>query len=203
MVSERVPFSADDLADYAGMRLKEVSDGIKHFEKLGMLQMDQNLGAWAVPSWHDRQFESDDVTKRTMKHRSNERLRNVSTSAEGTPLDPGRNGPETETETETEKRNAQRTRPADDRFGQVWEIYPRKVEKQRALRAFVARLRAGASFDDLQAATTHYAESVAGQDPKYIKHAATFFGPDEPFRDYVDPPKAPGISYDAPKPVLR
>ena len=85
MVSDRLAFSWDDLADYAGMKVKAVERGTDTMRDLGMLEFDPNLGAWFVPKWNDRQYESDDVTLRTAKHRSNDARRNVPTSSVGTP----------------------------------------------------------------------------------------------------------------------
>lgn len=95
MVSEKVAYSWHDLADFAGMRLRDVERGTALFSEMGMIEFDRDLGAWRVPKWNDRQFESDLVTERTRKHRSNEHGRNVPTLPVGTP-------PETEAETDRE-----------------------------------------------------------------------------------------------------
>lgn len=91
LVSEREPMDPHDLADIAAMPVKDVAAALPRFELAGMLHHDTNLDCWAVTAWHDRQYESDDVTKRTAKHRSKERSNPV----------PG-NAPDTETETETD-----------------------------------------------------------------------------------------------------
>lgn len=97
MVSERHAYDWNDLADYAGVKLRVVEEGTARMSDLGMLVYDDRIGAWCVRAWSDRQFESDDVTARTRKHRerSTEQDGNVPTSAVGTP-------PETEAETESE-----------------------------------------------------------------------------------------------------
>jgi hypothetical protein len=91
MVSEFHGFENADLADYAGMTPKAVSDGAQLLESFGMISYDQDIHAWYVPAWNDRQFESDDVTARTAKHR----FKNVPNAFPGTP-------PETEADTETD-----------------------------------------------------------------------------------------------------
>lgn len=75
--------------------------------------------------------------------------------------------------------------PFETEFNKLWESYPRKLEKKKALKAYTARRRGGSSHDDLLTATKNYAEACKGKDQKYIKHAATFLGPDEPWRDYT------------------
>jgi hypothetical protein len=73
---------------------------------------------------------------------------------------------------------------ADD-FAAVWSTYPRKVDRAKALKAYSAQRKAGVSADDLMAATKFYAEATVGTEPRFIKHGATFFGPDRPFAEFV------------------
>lgn len=94
-IAEDVAMSWDDLSDYAGMKLRDVEQAIDLMHELGMIRWDAMVGTWYVPAWHDRQYETDDTTQRTRKHRSNEDGRNVPTSSVGT-------SPETEAETDTE-----------------------------------------------------------------------------------------------------
>ena len=72
MVSERSPVTTEDLADIAALKRSEVEAGMAYFDREGMIEMDPNLGAYCVTSFLERQFESDDVTSRTRKHRSKE-----------------------------------------------------------------------------------------------------------------------------------
>ena len=76
----------------------------------------------------------------------------------------------------------------DDDFEAVWTAYPRKLEKAKALKAYTARRKAGASREDLLAATKHYAGSVRSTVPKYVKLGATFYGPNRPFSDWIAGP---------------
>jgi hypothetical protein len=94
LVSERQPMDERDLAHLASVPRAEVHKALQAMEAAGMIALDDNIGAWCVTKWADRQFESDNVTERTRKHRSNDDDRNVPTSLVGTP-------PETETETDT------------------------------------------------------------------------------------------------------
>lgn len=79
-----------------------------------------------------------------------------------------------------------------DEFEQMWSGYPRKIEKAKAYRAWQARIREGYDAAAMTAAVDNYRTATLGRDPTYIKHAATFFGPDKPFLDY-----AHGIPADA------
>lgn len=67
LVSESEPMDAADLADLAGMPVRDVRLALDQMERSGMIH--RNGEAWHVTHWHDRQFESDDVTGRTRRHR--------------------------------------------------------------------------------------------------------------------------------------
>lgn len=97
------PIDAEDLADIAGMNAREVRAVMPKFEDAHLVERRPD-GAWWVPKFAGRQFESDDVTTRTAKHRSNKQRRNVPTTPVGTP-------PETEADTETENSKSARTEP--------------------------------------------------------------------------------------------
>ena len=73
------------------------------------------------------------------------------------------------------------------RFEQIWQAYPRKKEKAAAYKAYKARLSDGFSEDELETAVKRYADDCKSMhtEERYIKHAATFFGPNTPFADYL------------------
>lgn len=84
MVSEWHALADDELASYADVPLKLVQKALPKMVDFGMIERDENLGAWHVNNWDRRQFESDDVTARTSKHRSKELDRNVPSPFVGT-----------------------------------------------------------------------------------------------------------------------
>lgn len=96
LIGERSPATDDDLVDLAALTKREVTKGLAYFKEAGMLTFDELLGAWAVTAWETRQFESDDVGKRTAKVRSNGTRKNVPKNVPT--LLPG-TSPETEAET--------------------------------------------------------------------------------------------------------
>lgn len=137
LVSEREPMDEHDLADLAATPVKEVRKALEAMEASGMVVRDP-AGIWSVPKWNERQFETDNTTERTRKHRSNEQRRNVPTSSVGTP-------PESETETDTYRRrlvthDANGTRPDDDDLSteipdDVWTHYAElKLGQQHNIR---------------------------------------------------------------------
>lgn len=98
-----------------------------------------------------------------------------------------------------------------DDFEQFWQNYPRKIAKKEAYRAWTARLKGGALPGDMVSAAEHYAEYCEQRhaETQYIKHAATFLGPDLHFRDYITgipepvkipPPRTNGAARASPSP---
>ena len=82
-----------------------------------------------------------------------------------------------------------------DDFLEFWAVYPRKVEKGKALKAWRARLRErledgqAITPEVLQRAAAHYAEHCQGNgtEQRYIKHPASFLSKDQPFAEYLVP----------------
>lgn len=72
-------------------------------------------------------------------------------------------------------------------FDAAWAEYPRKTARKRALRAYIAARRKGVTAQGLLIAVQNYARERRGQDQAYTMHGATFFGPDERWRDYGYP----------------
>ena len=79
-------------------------------------------------------------------------------------------------------------------FESFWQEYPRKKEKKRAYRAWKAALNKKAEPQQLITAAKHYFYHTTTErtDQKYIKHPSTFLGPDEPWREWLEPPKIGG-----------
>lgn len=59
-----------------------------------------------------------------------------------------------------------------EEFERFWKVYPRKVDKKAALRAWKAALKKpGVTNELLVAKAAEYAEDTQGEEPKHIKHA--------------------------------
>ena len=85
----------------------------------------------------------------------------------------------------TKERGIQRKDNTNALFGQVWETYPRKTNRKGAEAAFIARLGEGITVEQLTEATQNYAQFRRGQDPNFTMLGATFYGPNERWRDYL------------------
>lgn len=84
---------------------------------------------------------------------------------------------------------------ADADFENAWKAYPKRAggnPKARALKAWHARRKEGASVEDLTAGVMRYAEFVrttGKQNTEFVMQAATFFGPYRQFLEPWNPPQ--------------
>lgn len=76
----------------------------------------------------------------------------------------------------------------EEEFDIIWKLYPRKLNRKGAFRAYQATRRRDATPRDLWHATKFYAETVAGKPLDVVLHGSTFFGPNERWRDYLAGP---------------
>ncbi len=142
-------------------------------------------GKFAPHNWSGRQFQSDVSTDRVKRFR--ERERNVSETPPET---------EADTEPETEKKTDSRTvavatRPkVDQPFDEFWKAYPKREganPRKPALAVFLAKLKAGATAEEILAGTK--ACAIRDRDKigtPYIPQAARWLR-DERWRDYLTP----------------
>jgi len=94
-----------------------------------------------------------------------------------------------ETETETENR-IQKT----DTFDEFWSVYPRKVGKADALKAYAKALKNASAAEILEGAT-RYAQDP-NREPEYTAHPATWLNRGS-WSDDPLPPKSPQVGFRA------
>lgn len=96
------PMGADDLADIAGVSLKDARSALDAFVNSGMLFDDH--GVLCVTAWEKRQYESDTSTARVRKHRNDQETSMERPIAVPETLLERPQSTETETDTETAER---------------------------------------------------------------------------------------------------
>ncbi|WP_440997659.1 hypothetical protein [Arhodomonas sp. SL1] len=97
---------------------------------------------------------------------------------------------------EEAKRSGPNRAAYPEEFEQAWSLYPKRDggnPKAKALKAWRARRKAGIPAEDLQAGVGRYARYVRARSKEgtpYVMQTATFFGPDEHWRESwsADPP---------------
>jgi hypothetical protein len=95
-------------------------------------------------------------------------------------------GKSTQTERK-QKGNRKETKKKNDythEFEEFWKVYPRKIEKKQAAKAFGSALKRH-SFENIVEGTKQYAETLkrSGTEERFIKHASTFLNNDS-FLEY-------------------
>lgn len=122
--------------------------------------LDRVEGGYAPHNWNEKQFKSDVSTERVKRFR--EKKRNVSETDQRQ---------STETETETEKKESIPRAPS--RFGEFWDVCPKKVGKAKAQTLFDKAAK-HTSPDLIITAMRGYATSRVGEDAQYTVHPATW-----------------------------
>lgn len=110
-----------------------------------------------------------------------------------------RNNTCSETEHEQDKRTKSiRTRSIElntaaleSDFEVFWQAYPKpqNPDKSPGRQRYIALRKKGVSAEDLLKAAQGYAVAMRGTQPRYIKHCATFLGPQEPWKDFLNAPE--------------
>lgn len=72
-------------------------------------------------------------------------------------------------------------------FEEFWKAYPRKKEKAKAHKCYLARLKDGFLEEELLTAAQRYAEERREKhtEERYIKHGTAFLSANTPFTDYL------------------
>lgn len=83
-------------------------------------------------------------------------------------------------------------------FEQFWNLYPKKLDKKKALKSFTRALK-GNSLETILEGTKRYADFVSGKDPQYTKHASTFLNNDSFIDEYGKPNEPQHIEQQAPQ----
>lgn len=171
--------------------------------RVGLWERDDERRGYWVHDYHDYQPSAvDEKAKRKAKQEAGrlggQRSAEVRAQREGTAQPPASKHPEAPASKQLEARTVPnrsvpiRTEPQyTPEFDGFWGAYPRKIEKRSALRAWGARMKEGVSPDELTTAAEHYAEDCRQQhtEPRFIKHAATFLGPNRPWEDWRERPR--------------
>ena len=111
----------------------------------------------------------------------------ANTGSENPPLEEQEITQETTSET-TSNKDCNGGNGYSPEFQNFWTVYPNHKEKKKAFRCWQKKLKDGVKPEVLTAAAQQYADQCAEQktEEKFIKHASTFLGPDDPWEDMAD-----------------
>lgn len=129
MVSIRRPMTEKTIANLMHVPLRDVKRALESFEANDMIHRDDDIGAWCVSNWSTRQFESDDVTERSRKHRTLQRSNAVASNV-ADPFDATCSESESDTETESSSSSSDSRgssqpvdNPTDGVPAETWDAY--------------------------------------------------------------------------------
>jgi hypothetical protein len=95
---------------------------------------------------------------------------------------------------EGNKRSSSTAAPSTEKFDEFWRSYPRKVGKQAAAKAYARALKA-ATHERIMSGVEDYRIRMAGKDPQYVAHPATWLNggrwEDEPDTPQQGGPRIP------------
>lgn len=166
-------------------------------------------GEWIITAWGD--YQTDKTAAERMR-RYRERQQQDTEAVTNPPVtEVTRNvtAPSptvTKTETVTNTVDRWPTKPPKeggqyaypDPFERAWSVYPSRDgsnPKIGAYKAFRARVQSGDDPDDLIKAATHYRKHCRSREQEgtpYVQQAATFWGPSEPWREFIETPNGNG-----------
>jgi hypothetical protein len=166
-------------------------------------------GFWHITGW--KTYQGDPGASRRMRRYRQRQQEDTSNVTERDVTGVTRNERSvTPTETETETSNTHTvdpwpTRPKKDGgsyiypppFERAWSLYPRRDgsnPKTGAYKAFRARVKSGDEPEALTTAVEHYAQHCRARQiegTSYVQQAATFWGPSEPWREFLESVPSP------------
>ena len=181
-LTENIPYTTKMLADELGFEENTVKLALEVLKRMKMISVDETT--FSVIRWEDYQNVDgmDKIREQNRIRQQKRRDRKKQLMIEDKKNDVSVPTIETDKSAESKEKSKYTVN-----FEEMWKIYPRKVDKGMAYKAYIARVRAGFSEEQLYEATKNYAEHCQKEKTewRYIKHAATFFGSSTPFTDYL------------------
>lgn len=181
MLNSRIPYNSQMIASVTRHQVGTVEKALEIFEGLGLVEILDN-GAIYMLDIQNFIGESSTEADRKRQYRAQ-----IAQEKDKCPdKSPDISPPEIR-DKRLENKDRDRNNKYSVHFESFWSIYPRKKEKAKAYKAYNARLNDGFSEDELLTAATAYAKECTDRktEEKYIKHGATFLGPNTPFTDYL------------------
>lgn len=180
------------LAVKLGVQQRELDEIKRRLSEVGLIDDDMQPVAW-----DDLQYQSDTSTQRVRKYREKTKARQPET-----PCNVSRNVSVTvqDTDTDTDITSSLRSDVSsksdfDSEFEkQFWPVYPRRIGKGQALKAFRAA-RKQTSLETILTGVRRYAEERHSENPEFTKHASTWLNGqcwlDEPTVKQTSPQRNP------------
>lgn len=192
-----IPYTPEILATLTGHQVGTVEKALDVFKKLDLIEMLDNGAIYMMDIQNFiGQSSSEADRQREYYNRMKAEKEALAGESTETPELPEPKEPVLPAEQKSNKAIGNYTTD----FEELWEAYPRKVDKGQAYKKYKARLEDGFSHEQLYEAVKNYAAQCKKQrtEAMYIKHGKTFLGESTPFLDYLpkDKPAQSEAEYD-------
>ena len=192
-----IPYTPEILATLTGHQVGTVEKALDVFKKLDLIEMLDN-GAIYMMDIQNFIGQSSSEADRQREYYNRMKAEKKALAGESTET-PELPEPKEQVLPAEQKSNKAIGNYTTD-FEELWEAYPRKVDKGQAYKKYKARLEDGFSHEQLYEAVKNYAAQCKKQrtETMYIKHGKTFLGESTPFLDYLpkDKPAQSEAEYD-------
>lgn len=179
-----IPYTPEILATLTGHQVGTVEKALDVFKKLDLIEMLDNGAIYMMDIQNFiGQSSSEADRQREYYNRMKAEKEALAGESTETPELPEPKEPVLPAEQKSNKAIGNYTTD----FEELWEAYPRKVDKGQAYKKYKARLEDGFSHEQLYEAVKNYAAQCKKQrtETMYIKHGKTFLGESTPFLDYL------------------
>jgi predicted phage replisome organizer len=179
---ENIPYDEKLLSTVTNTDVDIIRSALKIFRDLGMLQILENGDLWIKDVEKLVGSESKWAEYKRVERRENRLLDNVQEKSNRVRVRDKNKDSSPSAQYPTPRKSTAEYTPDYKTF---YAIYPRKIAMRAAFKKWLATLKRGVSPAELIKAAGNYAAKIAGTEERWIKHPATFLGPDEHWRDYL------------------
>ncbi|MFE3973161.1 MULTISPECIES: phage replisome organizer N-terminal domain-containing protein [unclassified Peribacillus] len=177
-LNENIPFTDEMIATIFNRPLATVRLALSTLKQFGMIEiLDNNF--ISICNWEKHQNVAglekirEQTRQRVAKHREAKSISSCNvTVTESNALELDK-----ELDIELDKEKDKKNTPYSNEFEQFWNIYPRKVDKKKALKSFKTASKIH-SLETILSGTQKYAQQVQNTEKQFIKHPTTFLNND-------------------------
>ena len=185
--SDKLQRSYQNIADMFGISKKEATSAVVFLEKLGIISREFRTIDFNGLALSNVLFIGLDAEK--LKDITFERERVIPEKEGGIPFERERVIPEkrevyaqsggtyTKSYPEISPQTSRKEKDISAEFEALWRLYPRKIGKPKALKAYQKARKNGTTYEQVQAGIAAYLKQIEVQKTatEYIKHGATWF----------------------------
>lgn len=194
--SDTIPYNEQMLSVITDTNIDVVRAAMEVFERLKMIDIlnDQTIYMAEVKKLIGSETKG---AERVRKHRENQKLLhcNADVTLIGESVTQSKSiEQEVDLEEEPEKEpEPQKLNSIMDDFESLWELYPRKLGKKKAIAAYEKAIKKGVSFETIKRGIENYNKQIKANktDTAYIKHGSTWFNGECWNDEYVTNTPAP------------